>query len=150
MPDSSAQRFVIWVSGIVIGLIGLAIAGAGVWLASLGGSWYYAVAGLGILITAGLLIARRPSALLVYALVVLGTVSWAVAEIRFDWWQLAPRGDIIFLIGLYLLMPWIGRALVGHPGERGVSAWRGSGLALTGSLVIAAIVGGIALFSKII
>ena len=148
MPDSSAQRLVIWLSGIVIGLMGLAIAGAGVWLASLGGSWYYALAGLGILLTAGLLIARRPSALLVYAVVVLGTVIWAVSEIRFDWWQLAPRGDIIFLIGLYLLMPWIGRALRRNPGERGVSAWRGTGLALTGSLVIAALVGGIALFDE--
>ncbi|WP_162913090.1 hypothetical protein [Rhodospirillaceae bacterium SYSU D60014] len=37
----------------------------------------------------------------------LGSLGWAVWEVGLDWWQLAPRGDVIVLIGLYLLMPWI-------------------------------------------
>ena len=31
---------------------------------------------------------------------------WAVAEVGLDWWPLAARGDIVFVFGLLLLLPW--------------------------------------------
>jgi quinoprotein glucose dehydrogenase len=77
----------------------------------------------------------------------LGTLAWAVAEIGFDWWPLVPRGDIIFLLGFYLLMPWVTRGLVRGVDERPPAAWRGAGLPLTGALAIAGCVGVIALSS---
>ncbi|KAA5610246.1 glucose/quinate/shikimate family membrane-bound PQQ-dependent dehydrogenase [Rhodovastum atsumiense] len=135
------------VSGLVIALLGAVVTAGGGWLVALGGSWYYVLAGLGILATGGLLIAGRAEALWVYAIVVLGTVIWAVAEIGLDWWQLAPRGDVIFLIGLYLLMPWVTRGLVRSPGARAPAAWRGAGVPLGATLVIAAVVGLAAMIS---
>src|SRR5690606_37051462 len=54
-----------------------------------------------------------------------------------DWWPLAARGDLLFVIGLFLLTPWVTRALrrnsaaAAHEQPRAVSAIRGSGLALT-------------------
>jgi quinoprotein glucose dehydrogenase len=107
------SRIVVTITGVVYGLIGLALACGGAWLAALGGSAYYIIAGLGILITGGLLIAGRRSALWVYAAVLIGTLIWAVAEIGFDWWPLAARGDVIFPLGLWLLTPWIASNL-GH------------------------------------
>ena len=107
------SRIVVTITGVVYGLIGLALACGGAWLVALGGSAYYIIAGLGILITGGLLIAGRRSALWVYAAVLIGTLIWAVAEIGFDWWPLAARGDVIFPLGLWLLTPWIARNL-GH------------------------------------
>jgi quinoprotein glucose dehydrogenase len=53
-------------------------------------------------------------------------------EVGLDWWQLAPRGDVIFLVGLFLLTPWVTEAL--EPGPAApvrVSALRGAGLPLT-------------------
>lgn len=114
MPLPSRSRPVLLVSGLVYGVIGLALAGGGAWLAGLGGSLYYLIAGIGILVTGGLLIAGRPGALWVYAAVLIGTLAWAVAEIGFDWWPLAARGDVIFLLALWLLTPWITRPL-SHP-----------------------------------
>ena len=111
MPLPSKSRPILLVSGLVYGLIGLALAAGGVWLGLLGGSLYYVIAGIGILVTGGLLMAGRPGALWVYAAVLIGTLAWAVAEIGFDWWPLAARGDVIFLLGLWLLTPWITRAL---------------------------------------
>jgi len=67
-------------------LIDLALACGGAWLAALGGSFYYVVAGVGILITGVLLFQQRRSALCVYAAMLIGTLIWAVSEIRFDWW----------------------------------------------------------------
>ena len=102
---------VVVITGIVYGLIGLALACGGAWLAVLGGSIFYLAAGIGILVTGGLLIARRRSALWVYAAVLVGTLIWAVIEVRFDWWPLAARGDVIFPLGLWLLTPWVSRNL---------------------------------------
>lgn len=101
----------IFLTGIVFALIGLVLGGGGLWLIMLGGSWYYAIAGLGFLITAFLLFARRGAALTIYALLILGTLGWAIWEVGFDWWQLGPRGGVIILLGLWLLLPPIRRGL---------------------------------------
>lgn len=101
----------ITLTALVFLLIGAALGAGGVWLAVLGGSWYYILAGLAFLITSYLLFRKRASALLVYAILVIGTLGWAIWEIGFDWWQLAPRGGVIILLGLWLLTPWIRRGL---------------------------------------
>ncbi|WP_246849404.1 glucose/quinate/shikimate family membrane-bound PQQ-dependent dehydrogenase [Rubellimicrobium arenae] len=121
---------------VIFLLIGVGLFVAGGWLISLGGSPYYAIAGVGITLTGFLLFRGSPAALWLYALVVLGTLAWAVAEIGLDWWALVPRGDVIFVLGVLLLLPWVTRGLGGS-----ASARRGGGLALAGSLVVAAVVG---------
>ncbi|PWC28527.1 glucose/quinate/shikimate family membrane-bound PQQ-dependent dehydrogenase [Teichococcus aestuarii] len=132
---------------ILLALLGLAALGGGLWLIVLGGSWYYSLAGAAMLGTAWLLWRRRPAALLLYALLTLATLVWAVWEAGLDWWPLAARGDVIFVLGALLLTPWVTRAL-GEPGEaRRVSALRGSGLALSVVLVLALGVAGAALFN---
>ena len=55
MPLSYRSRKTPSVTGIVFFLIGLALTGAGVWLIALGGSLFYAIAGLGILLIGDLL-----------------------------------------------------------------------------------------------
>jgi len=89
----------IWLTSIVLFLIGLALGAGGIWLAALGGSWYYILAAIGFLLTAVLLSRRSATALWVYALVILGSLGWAVYEVGFDWWQLGARGGIIVLLG---------------------------------------------------
>jgi quinoprotein glucose dehydrogenase len=113
MPPSSSYRSrkTPVVTGIVFILIGLALAGGGAWLIALGGSLFYAIAGLGIVLTGALLIARRHAALWLYAIVVIGSVAWSISDIRFDWWPLAARLDVIFPLGLWLLTPWVTRGL---------------------------------------
>ena len=102
----------VFITGLVYALIGLVLAGGGLWLAALGGSIFYLVLGVGILATAALLLARRHQALWLFALVLVGTVAWAISEVQFDWWPLAARGDIVFPMTLWLLMPVIVRGLV--------------------------------------
>lgn len=131
--------------GGLIALVGVAVAVAGGWLILKGGSWYYLLAGLGFAATGFLLVARRPAGLWVYAAVVLGTLAWAVWEIGFDWWQLAPRGDVVFLIGLLLLTPWILGGLTDPDRRLGWAPWRGAGLPLTLALLVATGVGAVAL-----
>jgi quinoprotein glucose dehydrogenase len=127
---------VVSITGLVYAVIGLTLAGGGAWLAALGGSLYYVIAGIGILITGVLLILGRRSALLVYAAVLIGTLVWAVSEVGFDWWPLAARGDVIFPLGLWLLTPWITRNL----DHDGAASGKAASLALWGGVVAGAVV----------
>ena len=105
------------ITSLVLLLIGLVLGGGGIWLVSLGGSWYYVIAGLAFLVTAFLIFRRRSTGLWLYAVFVLGTLCWAVWETGFDWWQLGPRGGVIVLIALWLLTPWARRGFTGPDGR---------------------------------
>ena len=96
-------------------LIGLALLGAGIWLVTLGGSAYYAVAGADFLLTGILLFTGSPLALLTYAALLIGTLLWALAEIGLDWWPLAARGDVVVLLALWMLTPWVAGRLGTRP-----------------------------------
>ncbi|ASK36240.1 membrane-bound PQQ-dependent dehydrogenase, glucose/quinate/shikimate family [Alcanivorax sp. N3-2A] len=98
-------------TGWILVLIGLVLGIGGIWLASLGGSLYYIAAAIGFLLSGALLAMRRPGALWIYALLILGTGVWAYWEVGLDWWALVPRGVVIVAIGIWLLMPWITRGV---------------------------------------
>lgn len=100
-----------WILGLLLVLIGLALGLAGLWLVRLGGSWYYVPAGTALLLTGVLLLLRRPAALWTYAALVLATLAWSLWETGLDWWPLAARGGVLFLLGLLLLLPRVTRSL---------------------------------------
>lgn len=104
-------------SVVVFALIGVALAAGGVWLIALGGSWYYAIAGIVFLLVAWLLHRRKAMALWFYAAFLIASLAWAVWEVGFDWWQLAPRGGIPVLLGMWLLTPWVRSGLVRSSGD---------------------------------
>jgi quinoprotein glucose dehydrogenase len=99
------------ITAILFTLIGIALAAGGAQLLMLGGSVYYLITGIAFLVTAILLFMRRSQALLLYAVIVIGSLIWAVWEVGLDWWQLGPRGGVIIVLGLWLLTPWIRKPL---------------------------------------
>jgi len=102
--------------GVVFLLMGLALLAGGIKLATLGGSLYYLLAGIGLAITAALLLAGRREALSVYGVVLLLSSLWSLVEVGLDWWQLVPRLALWFVLGLVLLLPWLRRPLTqGQP-----------------------------------
>ncbi|TWG99350.1 quinoprotein glucose dehydrogenase [Mesorhizobium sp. J18] len=90
---------------LLVLLLGIVLLGGGVWLAVLGGSWFYILLGLALIISAALLLARRPVGLSLYALTLLATVVWALWEVGFDWWALSARGSLLIVLGILLLLP---------------------------------------------
>lgn len=82
-----AVRLLAWVCV----LFGLVICGGGVWLLLLGGSWYYALAGAGLIATGILLNHGSMKAVAVYVVVWGLTVLWAFWEVGMDGWALVPR-----------------------------------------------------------
>jgi len=143
--SSSAERGRLFplVMAIIVGLLGLWLTGFGAYLAALGGSLYYVLVGIGLLATAVLLFRRNAAALIVYAVVLAGTLIWAIAEVGLDFWQLSPRGNLLVPIAVLLLLPWLTRAL-----RPAASAIRGAGIALSAALAASVVVLVAALFQN--
>lgn len=128
---------------IIIAVIGIWATVFGGWLALLGGSLYYVIAGIALLATSVLLYERKALALPLFAVVLAGTLAWAIFEVGLDFWQLVPRGDLLFPIGILLLLPWVTRPL-----RPATGAMRGGGIALSVAVVAAAIVLVVAIFQN--
>ena len=140
----NAKRSIILVlTGWFIFLLGIALVGGGLWLIALGGSWYYLCAGLALGATGILLLRRQRTALTLHALLVFATLAWALWENGLDWWPLAARGDVLFVLGLLLLTPWVTRGLVAS-GEEKSSAVKGFGGKLLGASLGAFLLAGLA------
>src|SRR5690606_35159896 len=99
------SRFLAWALGGLLGLIGLALTVGGAWLAVLGGSLYYLIAGLALL-ASGVFIARRSMAgVLFYVALFICTIAWAFWEVGGDAWALVPRlfgPAVLFLLVLLI------------------------------------------------
>lgn len=92
-------------------LMGLVLLGGGLYLISLGGSWYYALAGIGLLLTGWRLWQLRPDAALIYALVWVLTVIWSFWEVGTNWWAHVPRvvAPTVLLVAVLLALPALRR-----------------------------------------
>jgi membrane-bound PQQ-dependent dehydrogenase (glucose/quinate/shikimate family) len=99
---------------IVMLLIGLALGIGGVWLVSLGGSFYYVIAGVALIAVGVLLWQGNRWGAYLYGLLLLGTLIWAIAEAGFDGWALTPRLLPFAVLGLFLLRPGLRRSLHGR------------------------------------
>ncbi|SFY21848.1 quinoprotein glucose dehydrogenase [Janthinobacterium lividum] len=131
------------VTGVIFILFGLALLGGGIWLASLGGSWYYLLAGIGMLVAGALVFQGKRSAQAFMALLLLATLIWSVIEVKFDWWQLLPRLDIWFAAAVWLLLPFVNRRLAPAAAAKQGQAGK---TALSAAVALTVIAGVIALF----
>ena len=76
---------------LIFVLIGATLAIGGVWLLTLGGSFYYLLAGLGLIVSGVLMFRLKLSGAWVYFGVFFLTVLWALWEVGLDGWGLVPR-----------------------------------------------------------
>jgi quinoprotein glucose dehydrogenase len=102
--EQRSLGFIDIVSLLFTTLTGLYLLIGGIWLLSLGGSAYYVLAGAALLGVAWLLYRRRPGALALYALVLVGTAIWSLWESGPDFWALAPRSGVLVIFGVWLLL----------------------------------------------
>lgn len=111
---------------------------SGIWLAAIGGSYYYVIAGIALLIVTYLLKKRSPAAIWLYTLIVLASIVWGLWEAGTDFWALTPRLDIWFILGLALLIPAVTRNML---------RVKSSKVSLTASLVLVLVVLGYSIFN---
>lgn len=96
-----ASRWPVWVVGLLTLAFGLFMAIGGAYLITLGGSWYFLVAGLGLVVSAILMVRRRLSGVWLYAAVMLFTVIWSLFDAGLAFWPLVSR---LFAFGVLSLL----------------------------------------------
>ncbi|MFH8134513.1 membrane-bound PQQ-dependent dehydrogenase, glucose/quinate/shikimate family [Pantoea osteomyelitidis] len=99
------------ITSVIIAIFGIALLYMGGKLLLTGGSAFYALMGVGLLITAIMLFLQKRSALTFYAVLMWITLFWIIWEAGFDKWQWIPRGDLFGVIGVWLALPWVVRPL---------------------------------------
>ena len=77
--------------GLVLAAIGLFFAIGGGKLVSLGGSWYFVIAGVVMLLSAIQFFRRRASAVVLFLAVFIGTLIWSLFDAGLDFWPLVSR-----------------------------------------------------------
>lgn len=92
-------------------MLGAVLLAGGVWLAALGGSWYYAPAGAAMLVAGVLLFRGRNAGAWWFAAVVLASLLWTWWESGSDYWRWVPRAGLIVGLAfvLALLLPKLER-----------------------------------------
>ncbi|MBE9605408.1 glucose/quinate/shikimate family membrane-bound PQQ-dependent dehydrogenase [Acetobacteraceae bacterium H6797] len=106
----------LFILGLVIALAGLAFAVGGGKLVTLGGSWYFLLAGLALILSGVQIIRRKPSGGLLFGLVFLATVAWAIWEVGFAFWPLISRllamgvGAVVVAASFPLLRRAVGKS----------------------------------------
>lgn len=144
MADTDRHGLGYWLTmllGVVVGLTGLILGGGGLFLATLGGSWYYLIAGVALLVTAWLVFRRERSAIYLYLALFVVTVVWSVIEAGSNGWAYVPRlvAPAILLILLLLASPVLRRNPLRSRSGFHAGAVATAALVLVGGLAVATV-----------
>ncbi|MDN6861112.1 membrane-bound PQQ-dependent dehydrogenase, glucose/quinate/shikimate family, partial [Pseudomonas sp. CAN2814] len=116
---SRASTFILLGLGVIIALLGLALAAGGIRLVSLGGSWYFLIGGLAMAVSGLLIALRKPAGAWLFAAFLVATAVWAVADSGLVFWPLFSRLFMFSAIGVVvaLVYPLLARSAGGQPGR---------------------------------
>ncbi|MCL3883207.1 membrane-bound PQQ-dependent dehydrogenase, glucose/quinate/shikimate family [Marivita sp. GX14005] len=131
---------------IVTLALGAALFGGGIRLATLGGTWGYIALGALLALSGLLLLMHRKGGLVVYGAALLFALVWGLWEVGLYWWGLAPRGGVLVLLALLLLLPPVVRSLT-----RGTNGFRGygiEGVILAGVVAVTIVVAGVSMITQ--
>lgn len=103
-PRSATKKIVTCLLGIAFLVIGLGLCGGGIWLVVLGGSWYFALAGVGIIASGVLALKARAASVGVFLAVFAATIAWALLDAGFAFWPLFSRLFMFAVLGFLALL----------------------------------------------
>ncbi len=109
--NSGSVSLLVRILGAVIALIGLVLAIGGIQLITLGGSLYYGVVGILMILSGLLLFLGRSAGVWLYVAIFVGTVIWALWEVGLNGWALVPRlvAPLVLLIPILACLPLMRR-----------------------------------------
>lgn len=112
-------RILQWLLIGLMALIGLAIGALGAKLASVGGTWFFALMGLVMVVSAILIARHRRGGIVLYALAFIVAIVWSISDAGWDFWPLFSRlfafGVLAFLCAL--VWPFMSTA---QPAKKGL------------------------------
>lgn len=117
---TSKLAWPVWVVLALVAFFGLFLAIGGAYLATLGGSFYFVLTGIALLVSLVLMARRKTVGVWLYALTMLATLIWAIADVGLQFWPLVSRLFAFGVLSLFVTLayPAIARA-AGKPAGRG-------------------------------
>ncbi|MFP2505099.1 glucose/quinate/shikimate family membrane-bound PQQ-dependent dehydrogenase [Buttiauxella gaviniae] len=98
--------WLLWVLGGLMALIGLAIGIGGAYLVALGGSWYFLLMGIVMLISAILIVKKKIAGLVLYSLAFVCSIFWAISDAGWDFWPLFSRLFTFAVLAFLAAIAW--------------------------------------------
>jgi len=104
LNKSGASKALIILLAALIVVVGVFMLSGGIYLITLGGSWYFAPAGF-IITIAGILIGlRRPLGVYLYLIALVASFIWSIWEVGFTFWPLVSRLFALSVFAVFLLL----------------------------------------------
>lgn len=102
-----AVCFALAVLDVVIAVVDACMFAGGAYLITLGGSWYFALTGLAMLIAGVLIIWRRPLGAVLYLAALMATAGWSLWDVGVSFWPLFSRLLLPSILAFFvaLLLP---------------------------------------------
>jgi len=97
---------------VVVAVLGIAMLVMGGVLIGAGGSFYYSIAGLTLIVCGVMLFRGDRRGAQLYGLFLLATFVWSFYEVRLDPWALMPRVAMFSVLGFWFLLPRVRRGLL--------------------------------------
>ena len=138
--SASVSRWPLWVVGLGVLVFALLYIGLGGYLAAVGGSWYFVLAGVGMLVASVLLFKQRLAGAWLFAAVMVASVIWAIADAGLVFW---PQISRLFALGI--LSTLVALAYPTLRKANGLAGGKG-GYALGGLLAIGVVAGAYGMF----
>jgi quinate dehydrogenase (quinone) len=98
-------RILQWLLVGLMTIIGLAVGGLGLKLATVGGSWYFMIMGV-VMVISAILISPTASAALCYAIAFIASIFWAVGDAGWDFWPLFSRLFTFAVLAFLCAIVW--------------------------------------------
>jgi Glucose dehydrogenase len=110
MANGSAPRGVPrilqWLLAGLMAIVGLAVGGLGLKLATVGGSWYFLIVGIVMVVAAVLIFINRTSGIVLYAVAFIASLFWAVSDAGWDFWPLFSRLFTLAVLAFLCAVVW--------------------------------------------
>jgi quinate dehydrogenase (quinone) len=100
----ATARLALSALGVLVAASGLFLFAGGAYLASLGGSWFFVAAGLGLTVAGVLIVRRRLAGAALYLLVFGAAVAWSLLDAGMAFWPLFSRLLVLAIVGWLLLL----------------------------------------------
>lgn len=98
------SHFVIRIVASLLFVVGIPLLFGGLWLISLGDTWYYVLAGAGLFYAGVRLWQGRRQGVHVFLVVFVLTLAWSIYEVGFVFWPSVPRLMAMILLGALVLL----------------------------------------------
>lgn len=133
-PSASVSRWPVWVAALGVLVFGLLFVAGGGYLATLGGSLYFLLAGLGMIAASVLMFKQRLSGVWLFAAVMVASIVWALLDAGLVFWPLVSRLFALAVLSLVVALA--------YPSLRKTNGLSGNGGYALGAVLAVAIAGG--------